>query len=159
MGQLCQCVVVCVDYSLFCFSASNRLTICLMMSWYLLYFFSYYKYSQTCIKRSQFGQSKSCLIKQVTIHMTGHKKVTFEYRWLLNREDHMGRFDCICKATPWPSTYIWITYTINFVFLWICLGFFVKCCQIIKRKTWLSTTVGGVFREYVTPFIHLRPLI
>jgi len=26
--------------------------------------------------------------------MTGQEKVTFEYRWLLNRNDHMGRFDC-----------------------------------------------------------------
>ena len=25
--------------------------------------------------------------------MTEQQKVTFEYRWLLNRGDHMGKFD------------------------------------------------------------------
>ena len=28
--------------------------------------------------------------------MTGQEKVTFKYRRLLNRGDHMGRFDCTC---------------------------------------------------------------
>jgi len=28
--------------------------------------------------------------------MTGQENVTFKYRWLLNRGDCMGRFDCIC---------------------------------------------------------------
>jgi len=26
--------------------------------------------------------------------ITGQEMVTFKYRWLLNRGDHMGRFDC-----------------------------------------------------------------
>jgi len=26
--------------------------------------------------------------------ITGQKKVIFQYRWLLNRGDSMGRFDC-----------------------------------------------------------------
>jgi hypothetical protein len=77
---------------------------------------------------------------------------------LLNREDHMGRFDCICKATPWPDTHIFelptrsvlLRYLIknNLFFVFFLCFFFVRCCQIIKRKTWLSTTVGAVFREY-----------
>jgi len=28
--------------------------------------------------------------------MTGQEKVTFLYRWLLNRGDCMGRCDCSC---------------------------------------------------------------
>ena len=27
--------------------------------------------------------------------MTGQEEVTFWYRWLLNRGDYMGRFDCM----------------------------------------------------------------
>jgi len=26
--------------------------------------------------------------------MAGQEMVTFKFRWLLNRGDHMGRFDC-----------------------------------------------------------------
>ena len=65
-------------------------------------------YSQTCIKRSPLEQRKSGLIRQVTsfkrgsIHMkcstTGKEKVTFKYRWLLNRGDHMGRLDSTFKT-------------------------------------------------------------
>jgi len=29
------------------------------------------------------------------LSMTGQEKVTFYYRWRLNRGDHLGRFDCI----------------------------------------------------------------
>jgi len=28
-------------------------------------------------------------------YMTEQEKTTFKYRWLLNRGDHVGRFDCI----------------------------------------------------------------
>jgi len=27
--------------------------------------------------------------------MTSQEKFTFKYRWLLNRGDHMGRYECI----------------------------------------------------------------
>jgi len=29
--------------------------------------------------------------------MTGQEKVNLKYRWLLNRGDRMGSFDCSCK--------------------------------------------------------------
>ena len=61
-------------------------------------------YSQTCIKRSPLGERKMALydrwpLIRGSIHMkfsmTGQEKMTFIYRWLLNRVDHMDRFDCI----------------------------------------------------------------
>jgi len=30
--------------------------------------------------------------------MSGQEKVTFKYRWLLNRGDSMGRFDCTLSS-------------------------------------------------------------
>ena len=66
-------------------------------------------YCQTYIKRSPLGQRKTDLIRQVTslkrsnsnkmFYDRTRQKVTFKYRWLLNRGDHMGRFDCICIYT------------------------------------------------------------
>ena len=64
------------------------------------------KHSQTCIKRTPLGQRKSGLIRQVAsskrlnlyeiIYDRTRKRWPFIlYRWLLNRGDHMGRFNCI----------------------------------------------------------------
>jgi len=38
--------------------------------------------------------------------MTGQTNVTFKYRWLLNRGDHMDRFDC----TLWIHFFQYIMY-------------------------------------------------
>jgi hypothetical protein len=54
------------------------------------------KESQTYTNWSPLRQRKHGFIRQVNFSTTGHKKVTFKYRWLLNRGDLMGRIDCIC---------------------------------------------------------------
>jgi len=38
--------------------------------------------------------------------MTGQERVTFKYRWLLNRGDLMGRFDCIYLCCAYWNGFI-----------------------------------------------------
>ena len=33
-----------------------------------------------------------------------NKKTTYKYRWLLNRDDRIGRFDCILISVQWKMT-------------------------------------------------------
>jgi len=40
------------------------------------------------------------------LSMTGQKKVTFKYRWLFTRGDHIGRFYCIQVLNSiWETVY------------------------------------------------------
>ena len=91
-------------------------------AYHLFYEYLWIEYSQTCIKRSFLGQLKwpyktSDLLKKVQFLCIflwqDKKKVTFKYRWLLNRGDHMDRFDCICcsgelKICAYADLFLWI---------------------------------------------------
>jgi hypothetical protein len=91
-------------------------------AYHLFYEYLWIEYSQTCIKRSFLGQLKwpyktSDLLKKVQfiyiVLWQDKKKMTFKYRWLLNRGDHMDRFDCICcsgglKICAYADLFLWI---------------------------------------------------
>ena len=73
-------------------------------------------YCQICIKRSATFELKKMwpyktgdFLKEVQFIWKflwqDKKKVTFLYRWLLNRGDYMGRFDCIL--------YEWLAYKVH----------------------------------------------
>ena len=63
---------------------------------------------QTCIKRSLWDKEKwPCksgdLLTEAQFKWNPQrqdkKKVIFQYRWLVNRGDRMGRIDCMCSIT------------------------------------------------------------
>jgi len=68
--------------------------------------------------------------------MTGEEKVTFiKYKWLLNRGDHMDRFDCTCKFMVnknilYRTLYIYFIIWIN-LYLWVIKVYTIYIGQLI----------------------------
>ena len=48
----------------------------------------------------------------MTFSTTGQEEVTFKYRWLLNRSDHMGRFDYVSVQSFFIPKYWIVQYNV-----------------------------------------------